>query len=128
MSRADRNDRRFERDADTTPATRQYDPGGRGVSLAASEGTMTASILVVDDESPPLDTLGTFLEGEGYRVATAGGGREALSRIEAEEFDVIVTDLVMPGVSGLDLLEESRRLSPGVSVILISGHATVETA
>ena len=89
---------------------------------------MTASILVVDDESTTQDTLGTFLEGEGYRVATAGGGREALSRIEAEEFDVVVTDLVMPGVSGLDLLEESRRLSPGISVILISGHATIETA
>ena len=74
------------------------------------------------------DALGTFLESEGYRVATAGGGREALTRIETEEFDVIVTDVVMPGVSGLDLLEQSRRLSPGSSVILISGHATTETA
>ena len=89
---------------------------------------MTASILVVDDESTTQETLGTFLETEGYRVATAGGGREALTRIEAEAFDVIVTDVVMPGVSGLDLLEHSRRLSPGIAVILISGHATVEAA
>ena len=89
---------------------------------------MTASILVVDDESTTQETLGTFLETEGYRVATAGGGREALTRIEAEAFDVIVTDVVMPGVSGLDLLEHSRRLSPGVAVILISGHATVDGA
>jgi DNA-binding NtrC family response regulator len=89
---------------------------------------MTASILVVDDESTTQDTLGTFLEGEGYRVATAGGGREALTRLEAETFDVIVTDVVMPDVSGLDLLEHSRRLSPGAAVILISGHATVDAA
>jgi DNA-binding NtrC family response regulator len=89
---------------------------------------MTASILVVDDESTTQDTLGTFLESEGYRVATAGGGREALTRIETEAFDVIVTDVVMPDVSGLDLLEHSRRLSPGAAVILISGHATVEAA
>jgi DNA-binding NtrC family response regulator len=89
---------------------------------------MTASILIVDDESMMQDALGTFLESEGYRVATAGGGREALTRIETEEFDVIVTDVVMPGVSGLDLLEQSRRLRPGSSVILISGHATTETA
>ena len=89
---------------------------------------MTASILVVDDESTTQETLGTFLETEGYRVATAGGGREALTRIEAETFDVIVTDVVMPDVSGLDLLEHSRRLSPGIGVILISGHATVDAA
>jgi two-component system response regulator PilR (NtrC family) len=89
---------------------------------------MTPSILVVDDESTTQDALGTFLESAGYRVATAGGGREAITRIEAETFDVIVTDVVMPEVSGLDLLEHSRRLCPGVAVILISGHATIEAA
>ena len=62
---------------------------------------MTASILVVDDESTTQDTLGMFLETEGYHVATARSGQEALSRIESQEFDVIVTDVVMPGVSGL---------------------------
>ena len=89
---------------------------------------MTASILVVDDESTTQDTLGVFLESEGYRVATAGSGREALTRIAAEEFDVIVTDVVMPGLSGLEVLERSRRINPEVSVILITGHATIETA
>jgi DNA-binding NtrC family response regulator len=89
---------------------------------------MTASILVVDDESTTQETLGTFLENEGYRVATAGSGREALTRIEAEAFDVIVADVVMPDLSGLDLLEHSRRLSPEAAVILISGHATVDAA
>lgn len=89
---------------------------------------MTASILVVDDESTTQDTLGTFLETEGYHVATAGSGAEALSRIEAQEFDVIVADVVMPGVGGFEVLERSRLLNPGAAVILMTGHATVEMA
>jgi CheY-like chemotaxis protein len=60
---------------------------------------MTASILVVDDETTTQDTLGMFLETEGYRVATAGSGEEALARIEQQDFDVIVADVVMPGLS-----------------------------
>ena len=59
---------------------------------------MTASILVVDDESTTQDTLGMFLETEGYQVATVRSGEEALTRIEEQEFDVIVADVVMPGV------------------------------
>jgi DNA-binding NtrC family response regulator len=89
---------------------------------------MTASILLVDDESTTQDTLGMFLETIGYRVATAGSGREALTRIESEEFDVIVTDVIMPDVSGLEVLERSRALNPTAAVILITGHATVEMA
>ena len=89
---------------------------------------MTASILVVDDESTTQDTLGLFLETEGYRVATARSGEEALTRIEEQEFDVIVADVVMPGVNGFDVLERSRVLNPGAAVILMTGHATVEMA
>jgi DNA-binding NtrC family response regulator len=89
---------------------------------------MTASILLVDDESTTQDTLGMFLETEGYRVATAGSGKEALTRIESEEFDIIVTDVVMPGVSGLEVLDRSRVLNPAAAVVVITGHATVEMA
>jgi two-component system response regulator PilR (NtrC family) len=89
---------------------------------------MTASILLVDDEFTTHDTLGVFLETEGYRVATAGSGKEALTRIESEEFDVIVTDVVMPDVSGLEVLDRSRVLNPATAVIVMTGHATVEMA
>jgi len=89
---------------------------------------MTASILVVDDESTTQDTLGLFLETEGYSVAVAGSGEEALTRIEQQEFDVIVADVVMPGVSGLEVLERSRALNPSAAVILMTGHATVDSA
>ena len=89
---------------------------------------MGASILVVDDESTTQDTLGVFLETEGYRVATVSSGEEALTRIKEQAFDVIVADVVMPGVGGLEVLERSRALNPGAAVILMTGHATVETA
>ena len=89
---------------------------------------MTASILVVDDESTTQDTLGTFLETEGYDVATARSGEEALTRIEEQEFDVIVADVVMPGVGGFEVLERCRALNPEAAVILMTGHATVEMA
>ena len=59
-------------------------------------------------------------------MATAGSGAEALTRMEEQEFDVIVADVVMPGVSGLEILERSRALNPGTRVILMTAHATVE--
>jgi DNA-binding NtrC family response regulator len=89
---------------------------------------MNASILVVDDEPTVQEALETFLRAEGHAVVTAGSGKEALSRIEEGAFDLIVADLVMPGMSGLEVLERSRAFAPSLGVILITGHATVETA
>jgi DNA-binding NtrC family response regulator len=89
---------------------------------------MNASILVVDDEPTVQEALETFLRAEGHCVVTAGSGKEALTRIEEEEFDLIVADLVMPGMSGLEVLERTRSIAPAPKVILITGHATVETA
>jgi DNA-binding NtrC family response regulator len=89
---------------------------------------MTASILVVDDEPAIQDILSWSLAAEGYRVATAGSGEEALTRVEEQDFDVIVTDIVMPGLNGLDLLERSRVLNPRASVIVMTAYAALETA
>jgi DNA-binding NtrC family response regulator len=89
---------------------------------------MTASILVVDDEPAIQDILTWALSAEGYRVATAGNGEEALSRVEQEEFDIIVTDIVMPGLNGLEVLERSRILNPRAAVIVMTAYAALETA
>src|SRR5215216_4085965 len=86
------------------------------------------AILVVEDELPLQEVIGSILRIEGYDVETAGSGEEALARLEAQRFEVIVTDVVLPGLSGLDLLEKSRAIDPQPSVMLISGHATVENA
>jgi len=89
---------------------------------------MTASILVVDDEPAIQDILTWALSAEGYRVATAGSGEEALSRVEQEDFDIIVTDIVMPGLDGLEVLERSRVLNPRAAVIVMTAYAALETA
>jgi two-component system response regulator PilR (NtrC family) len=89
---------------------------------------MTASILVVDDMPEMQRMLNCSLASEGYRVATAGSGEEALARIGEQEFDLIVTDIVMPGLSGLEVLEKSQLLNPRAAVIMMTGYATLETA
>ena len=89
---------------------------------------MTVSILVVDDVPAMQEVLTSSLTSEGYRVATAGSGEEALSRIVEQEFDVILTDIVLPGVGGLAVLERSRLLNPRVVVILMTAFASLDTA
>ena len=89
---------------------------------------MTASILVVDDLPALREMLSQSLASEGYRVATAGSGEEALARVEEEDFDVIVTDIVMPGLDGLEVLERSRVLSPRAAVIVMTAYAALDTA
>ncbi|PYO56189.1 MAG: Fis family transcriptional regulator, partial [Candidatus Rokuibacteriota bacterium] len=89
---------------------------------------MTASILVVDDLPALREMLNQSLASEGYRVATAGSGEEAVTCLEEQEFDVIVTDLVMPGLGGLDVLEKARLLDPRAAVILMTAYASLDTA
>src|SRR5256885_442205 len=89
---------------------------------------MTASILVVDDERAIQEILDFTLTAEGYQVATAGSGEEALTRVEQQDFDVILTDIVMPGVDGLEVLERTRLLNPRASVIVMTAYAALETA
>ncbi len=89
---------------------------------------MSTAILVVDDEPRVLEALGDSLRFEGYDIATARSGEEALARIEAREFDVIITDIALPGLSGLEILEKARVFNPLAGVILISAYVTVETA
>jgi two-component system nitrogen regulation response regulator NtrX len=85
-------------------------------------------ILIVDDERAIQFTLRGVLEDEGYRVTTVGSGAEALSRVTEELPDLIFLDIWMPGVDGLDTLAELKRLRPDATVVMISGHGTIETA
>ena len=89
---------------------------------------MNASILVVDDEPVVQDAVRWLLRAQGYEVDTVGSGEDALNRIAQREFDVVVSDIKMPGLNGLDVLERSRALKPNLSVILMTAYASVETA
>jgi len=85
-------------------------------------------ILVVDDELVIRDGLKRVLEGESFVVETSSSGFHAIEIIQQHVFDLIITDLKMPGMSGIEVLRSVRTLQPDVPVILITGYASVDTA
>ena len=84
------------------------------------------NLMLVDDEERFLATTAKLLERQGHRVATATSGQEALDKLERQEVEVVILDVKMPGMDGLELLRRMRRLHPGVAVVLLTGHASVE--
>jgi two-component system nitrogen regulation response regulator NtrX len=89
---------------------------------------MKQKILIVDDEVSILQSLSAILKDEGYGVALASSGEEALERVKKDPPDLILLDVWMPGADGLSVLEEVKKLYPHIPVIIISGHGTIETA
>ncbi|RZB35311.1 MAG: two-component system, NtrC family, response regulator PilR [Desulfobacteraceae bacterium Eth-SRB1] len=87
-----------------------------------------AKILVVDDDQGMREFLEILLAREGYDVALASGGKEALSLCKKHKFDLAITDLKMPRVDGIDVLKSIREISPETMVILITAFASGETA
>ncbi len=85
-------------------------------------------VLVVDDEKNARESLASILREEGYSVAIAGGGREAIERLQQESFKLAIVDLKMPRVDGLAVLSEARMLRPDCGLIMVSAYPTVETA
>ena len=85
-------------------------------------------ILVVDDEKVALNNLTYILKKEGYEVTGTQSGPRASSLLEEEEFDLILTDLKMEKVDGMQILAKSRELHPGTEVIMITGYASVDSA
>jgi len=85
-------------------------------------------ILVVDDEREAADTLVEYLSELGCRATAAYGGREGLSAFEEGDFQLVITDLVMPEMDGLELLEAITRLDSRAVVIVMTGYGTVESA
>ena len=89
---------------------------------------MEARLLIVDDEEIALRNLQHVMEKEGYRVTATQSGATAVALLEAQRFDVVLTDLRMEGVDGMDVLNKSRELQPEAEVIFITGYATAESA
>lgn len=85
----------------------------------------TPRILVIDDESSVRDSIAAFLEDSGYRILTAANGREGLDLFAKEQPDLVLTDLQMPEVRGMEVLASIRSSSPDTPVIVISGAGTI---
>jgi len=85
-------------------------------------------IMVVDDEENIREVLSNYLESLGYEVITASDGQDALSKFEAGAFDLIVSDLLMPNIDGLELLRKVREKDRDVVFLMITGYPSIETA
>lgn len=88
----------------------------------------SARILLIDDEEASRQALSLLLGGMGYTVTGAGTGEEALKLHTAGSFEIVVTDLRLPGINGIDLLKKVKQRDPATEVIVITGNASVETA
>lgn len=86
------------------------------------------SILIIDDESAIRKTLTEILGYEGFKIDEASDGEEGLKKFRDKNFDVVLCDIKMPRLDGLEFLERSREVNPDVPVIMISGHGNIETA
>ncbi|HUL30962.1 MAG TPA: sigma-54 dependent transcriptional regulator [Thermodesulfobacteriota bacterium] len=87
-----------------------------------------ARILVVDDEMIVCESLKRILEEEGYEAEDALSGKEAFEKMKANPFDIVITDLKMPGIDGMEVLRTFRKEYPDSIIIMITGFSTVETA
>jgi two-component system response regulator PilR (NtrC family) len=87
-----------------------------------------ANILVVDDENSMREFLEIMLNKEGYQVATAAGGGEAIDLLKTSDFDLVITDIRMKEIDGLEVLKKCKELHPNTIVILISAYASTSTA
>src|SRR5438045_1832549 len=87
-----------------------------------------ADILIIDDEKAIRKTLSEILSYEGYKIDEAGDGEEGLKKFREKSYDVVLCDIKMPKLDGIEFLDKSRETNPDIPVIMISGHGTIETA
>ncbi len=87
-----------------------------------------SNILIIDDEKAIRKTLGEILSYEGYKIDEAGDGEEGLKRFKEKAYDVVLCDIKMPKIDGIEFLEKVNEVNADVPIIMISGHGTIETA
>ena len=89
---------------------------------------MKTRILIVDDEEEFVQALSERLTMRDYDVTTSLSGEDAVENVKAYNYDVVILDVSMPGMSGVDALSEIKKIKPLTEVIMLTGHATVEAA
>jgi two-component system NtrC family response regulator len=86
------------------------------------------TILIVDDEKNYLVVLEALLGSEGYEIVTTDNAREAVRSVRESDLDLVITDMKMPGMSGMELLEECKKIRPELPVIMMTAYGTIEMA
>ena len=107
---------------DKIRATEPFDPE------RASSGSPAVRVLIVDDEPMIRQLLTDVLGDEGYMVETVSSGEDAVLKLRDQRFDFVVTDLMMPGMSGLQVVETVKQLDPETDVVVMTGYASLATA
>jgi len=87
-----------------------------------------SNILIIDDEKAIRKTLGEILSYEGYKIEEAMDGEEGLKKFKEKPFDVVLCDIKMPKIDGIEFLEKAREINTDITIIMISGHGNIETA
>ena len=87
-----------------------------------------AEILIIDDEKSIRKTLGEILSFEGYKIEEASDGEEGLKKFKEKNYDVVLCDIKMPKIDGIEFLQKAGESNPDVPIIMISGHGNIETA
>ena len=90
--------------------------------------SIMASILIIDDEKAIRRTLAEILSYEGYKIEEASDGEDGLKKFSSTTFDVVLCDVKMPKMDGLEFLEKAKEINPDVPIVVISGHGNIETA
>ena len=85
-------------------------------------------LLVVDDEKIMQDSFSRILTKEGYEVQAVASGEEAIERFDCEPFDVVLLDIKMPGIGGIEALRRLKEMDPGVTILIITGYPSIDTA
>jgi YesN/AraC family two-component response regulator len=89
---------------------------------------LSTRILIVDDEKAIREVLRDFFEGEGFQVSEAEDGMDAVEMAKREPFDVVLTDLKMPGMDGLQVVKEVKHILPDTAALILTGYPSVESA
>src|SRR6195952_5944983 len=87
-----------------------------------------AKILIIDDERAIRSTLSEILQHEGYKTEVAENGEDGLKKFGAETYSVVLCDIKMPKMDGIEFLEKAKAFNPDVPIIMISGHGNIKTA
>jgi excisionase family DNA binding protein len=102
--------------------------GNKGQAASRSSGLDRPRVLVVDDEEAVRDLIAKTLTMADYDVTPASDGQAALDALTDADFDLLITDLRMPGMDGLTVIRQARRLSPSLPIVIITGYSTEASA